>query len=247
MQRSPDSKVKSPCRIHSGLSRSLKSRTASLKPRRRSMLAPWFSLPRMKAMSPVLEPREIFSHFIGPGAIADGDRRRQLAAVELRHAHERHALARHLAEQLLRVGERRDQDEAVQQRLPRKLLDLVRGVADAALAGMQQQVVAALAAHVERAVLDVRDVVVDVVVAVHERDDERAARREPPRRDVRRIAHRLRGREHLVARHLPHVRLAVEHARDGLDGNAGVPRDVLDRVVRLPVLFHAPPEPGRES
>jgi hypothetical protein len=56
---------------------------------------------------------------------------------------------------------------------------------------MQQEVVAALAAHIERAVLDVRNVVVDVVVAVHERDNERAPGREPPRGDVPRVAKRF--------------------------------------------------------
>ena len=96
---------------------------------------------------------------------------------------------------------------------------------------MREELKALLPAAAHRAVLNVDDVV-RAGIAVDEPDEIRAPPRKAARRNARVIVQRLDDRLHARARFVPHVRLVVEHARNGLDRDARRLRDIVDGLAR---------------
>ncbi len=125
------------------------------------------------------------------------------------------------------IRHRRRQDQPGQRALAHALDHLLGQVRIAVVAGTQQQAVVERLAGLERAVLDVDDVVVAGVV-VDQRDDVGALAGQPPRGGVGTIVEHLHRLDHLLPRLLADVRLVVQHTRDGLDRHARVRGNIIN-------------------
>ena len=108
---------------------------------------------------------------------------------------------------------------------PAHAIDVVRA---AAVAGVHHQFEARIAHRIQRAVLQVDDVLRGRVVIDHAHQ-ERLAEGQAARHRVGRVTHFPHQSFDLLARVLTHQRRVVDDARDGLLGNARQPCDVVDR------------------
>ena len=100
-------------------------------------------------------------------------------------------------------------------------------VSEARLEG-RTAIVTGAAQGIERTVLEIDDVLRGRIVE-HQTDQERAPERQSTRLRIRGIAALLHQGHDAVAGFRPHQRRVVDDARHGLLGNAGEPRDVVDR------------------
>ncbi len=117
------------------------------------------------------------------------------------------------AHQLLIFGHRRKKDDAMKLLPFDEAPDAGHEIIAAPVAGMHDELEARAAQRIERAVLNVHDVL-RVRVVVHEPDEERAAEREPLRLRIRVIADLLDDRVDLGARLFLHERRLVDDPRD---------------------------------
>src|SRR5690606_32137354 len=203
----------------------------------------------------VAQGLQVVGH-LGRAVAVVGDHR-TLGRVQAHRGHARVAAAhflQHVGQRLV-LRDPRHQHHSVQLLLQDEAAHARHVVRAAAVTGMHHQLEAGVAQRVERAVLEVDDVLGGRVVVDHA-DQERTPERQPARQRVGHVAHLAHQRLDLLARVRTHQRRAVDDPRHGLLGHPRQARDVVDRgsPARDPVpgrLFPAvawhdlPPIPSR--
>ena len=181
--------------------------------------------------APVTQRHQVFDHRRRGLTLAQHHADAVLGMVARRDRGERHALPVQAVEQLRMVGERRREDQPVGAVPRQDVLDALDEVRRGGHQRLHHHAVVLRLARLQHAGLHLHDVAGRTVV-VQQADHEGAIGRQAARRGERPVVERGDGVRHALAHGLAHVRIAVEHPRDGLlrcpDGTG----DVVDGHAR---------------
>ena len=179
----------------------------------------------------VAERYQVFHHRRGGFALAQHHADAVLGMVARRDRGERHALPVQAIEQLRMIGERRREDQPVGPVPRQDVLDALDEVRRRGDQRLHHHAVVLRLACFQHAGLHFHDVAGRTVV-VQQADHEGAIGRQAARRGERPVVERGDGIHHALAHGVAHVRIIVEHPRDGLLRCSNGTGDVVDGHAR---------------